>query len=85
METIKTAISLQKSLYKETDELAKQLKLSRSKIISLALEEYILLHRNRKLLEQLNEAYADQAPVEEVEILGGMRKQQKKLTEGEWS
>ena len=39
MACVKTAISIQESLFKEAEELARKLQVSRSKLVSLALEE----------------------------------------------
>jgi len=60
MEHIKTAISIQKSLFEQAEELARQMKVPRSRIFVLALEEYIQRQQNRELLAQINAAYADE-------------------------
>jgi predicted transcriptional regulator len=57
--TVKTAISLDKRLFEAADDLAEALHISRSRLVALAIEEYVRRHRNLELLDQLNQAYAD--------------------------
>lgn len=59
MANIKTAISIDKPLFEEVDELAQELKTSRSRIFSLAAQEFIDRHKNQKLLQAINKAYED--------------------------
>jgi metal-responsive CopG/Arc/MetJ family transcriptional regulator len=57
--TIKTAISLQEPLFEQAEEVARELNVSRSRLFAIAVEEFLRRHRNQKLLEAINEAYAD--------------------------
>ena len=83
MTTIKTAISLQENLFTQMEELATRLDVSRSQIIALALEAFIERDYNQRLLEALNQAYAEQD--DDVEPRSqGRRLQHRKLVEGEW-
>jgi len=59
MANIKTAISIDKPLFEEVDELAQELKTSRSRIFSLAAQEFIDRRKNQKLLQAINKAYED--------------------------
>ncbi len=59
MPTIKTAISLQDSLFEQVEALARKLNVSRSQVVALALEEFVQHHQNRQLLDALNHAYSD--------------------------
>lgn len=59
MKKIKTAISVDDNLLEETAAIAQELDISRSRVVSLALEEYIRRYRNQQLLAQINEAYSD--------------------------
>ena len=59
MANIKTAISLQKSLFEQVDILAHEMKVSRSRLFVLALEDYVRRYQNRQLLEKINQAYQD--------------------------
>lgn len=55
MANIKTAISLQKALFDEVDALAREKKVSRSRLFVRALEDYLRREENRKLAKQLAE------------------------------
>jgi metal-responsive CopG/Arc/MetJ family transcriptional regulator len=79
MTNIKTAVSLQNHLFDQADEIAKEMKVSRSKLFALALEDYIQRYRNRQLLEQINRAYTDSPDLEEVERLVRMQRKQRQI------
>ncbi|NJN98974.1 MAG: hypothetical protein HC875_35210 [Anaerolineales bacterium] len=81
---IKTAISLQKSLFEQVEVLAHELKISRSRLFVLALEEFVHRHQNQQLLEQINLAYDDLPDSVEQEHLAKMRFQHRQIVEGEW-
>ena len=59
MSTIKTAVSIEESLFRRADELAGELQVSRSRLISIALERLIREYETKRLMEKLNEVYAD--------------------------
>jgi metal-responsive CopG/Arc/MetJ family transcriptional regulator len=61
LETVKTAISVNGALYEQAEALARELGVSRSRLYSLALEDYIRRRENRVLLERINAAYAEDA------------------------
>ena len=84
MATMKTAVSLEKSLFERVDAVANELALPRSRLFALAVEEYIRRYENQKLLEALNAASADGPDPEEQDQLRRMRYKQKSLLEGEW-
>ncbi len=65
--TVKTAISLHSSLLARIDEAAMELSMSRSRFLAKAAEELVRKLENRKLLAQINEAYADGPDPEERE------------------
>ncbi len=81
---IKTAISLQKSLFEQVELLAHELKISRSRLFVLALEEFVHRYQNQQLLEQINLAYDDLPDSVEQERLAKMRFQHRQIVEGEW-
>ena len=83
MAYVKTAVSLQDPLFNAMENLARSLKLSRSRLMALALEEYIRRHENQRLLASLNEAYADGPDPEEAASQRGMRRIQRRLVEAE--
>jgi metal-responsive CopG/Arc/MetJ family transcriptional regulator len=81
---IKTAISLQRSLFEQAETLAHELKISRSRLFVLALEEFVSRYQNQHLLEQINRAYDDLPDPSEQAHLTQMRLQQRRIIEDEW-
>ncbi len=84
MSIIKTAISLQKSLFEQADLMAREMKVSRSRLFVMALEDYIRRYQNQVLLEKINQAYQDSPDKVDKARLRGMKKQHRKVVEGEW-
>ena len=82
--TIKTAISIQKSLFEQAESLAQQLNISRSHLFGLAIETFIKNHQNQILLDEINQAYSDEPDPGEKIRLSKMRNQHRKLVENEW-
>jgi hypothetical protein len=76
MEHVKTAISLHKALFEQVEALAHDLHISRSRLFVLAVEE--------RLLERLNAAYADAPDLAEQALQRRMRRQHRRVVEGEW-
>jgi hypothetical protein len=84
MQTIKTAISIQKSLFKQADEFARKMKLSRSRLFALALEDYIHRQQNRELLSRINSAYGDEPEAGDNNLRRKVRRTHRRMVEGEW-
>lgn len=85
MANVKTAISLQESLFKQAEDVARDLKVSRSRLFVLALENFIRDYQDHKLFEQINRAYETAGPDEtEQQRLRQSAQQQRRLVEGEW-
>jgi len=84
MEYVKTAISVQKPLFEEAENLARQMKVPRSRLFVLALEEYIKRQQNRELLEKFNAAYADEPDPAELELREKSLKAYRATIEDEW-
>ncbi|MEW6718711.1 MAG: CopG family transcriptional regulator [Chloroflexota bacterium] len=82
--TIKTAISIQKSLFEQAESLAQQLNISRSHLFGLAIETFVKSHQNQMLLDEINQAYSDEPDPTETVRLSKMRNQHRKLVENEW-
>ena len=83
MPNVKTAISLPEALFVETDTTARRLGTSRSRIIVLALEDFLRRRKNQELLEQINTALADDA-AEDPRVLAAMRREQRQLADDTW-
>ena len=84
MQTVKTAISIQESLFEQAETLARQMKISRSRLFVLALEDYIRRQQDRELFAQINAAYADEPDAAEQTFRHKMRSTQRRTVEGEW-
>lgn len=84
MGNIKTAISLQKTLFEQVEAIAREMKISRSRFFVLAVEEFIQRYQNRQLLEKINDAYEDGADPSEQSRLQDMQRQHRRIVEGEW-
>jgi len=82
MPNIKTAISIEKPIFEQIDVLAKNLKISRSRLFVLAAQEFIQRHKNIELLQSLNEAY-DDLPESEP-IVSKMRSTHYKMVKEQW-
>jgi metal-responsive CopG/Arc/MetJ family transcriptional regulator len=59
MASVRVTITLDADLLSAADELARELGASRSRLFARALDEFIRRHRNRRIFDQLNAAYAD--------------------------
>ena len=84
MANVKTAISLQQSLFEQVDALAKEMQISRSRLFVLAVEAFIQRYQNRQLLAAINEAYDDLPDPEEKSLRPQMRQQHRQMVKGQW-
>ena len=84
MANVKTAISIQQSLFEQAEALARELRISRSRLFALAVEDFMQRYENQRLLERINDAYTDTTTPEEQALLHRMRRQQRQMVEGEW-
>ncbi len=82
--TVKTAISLEESLFQRVDALAHELAISRSQLFALAAHAFIERHDNQRLLEAINTAYDEIPDPQEQALLQRMRAQHRHLVEGQW-
>jgi metal-responsive CopG/Arc/MetJ family transcriptional regulator len=83
MPGVKTAISLDENLFEKVNEIANELHISRSKVFTLAMLDFLKKQENKKLFAQINKAYEDQPTEEESKIMKSMRKSQIKISEKE--
>lgn len=84
MTHIKTAISLPKALFDQADALARRLKISRSRLLGMALEEYLQRHTAKQLRERLDSAYGGEPDPGEQALRRRMRAVHRKIVEDEW-
>ena len=81
---VKTAISLDESLFKKVTGLARELKVSRSRLFAMALEEFLNDRENEALLASIDAAHGEAPSKEEQAYLDRMKKYHRKHLEGEW-
>jgi len=67
MSSVKTAISVEKSLFDHVNDVARALSIPRSHLFVLAVKEYLDRHESQWMLDRLNKAYSDGGDKEEVE------------------
>ena len=84
MQAIKTAISIEKDLFEQAEKMARSMKVSRSKLFVIALQDFIEHQKNKDLLTQINAAYADEPDAPEQTLRQKSRRQHRRTVEGEW-
>jgi metal-responsive CopG/Arc/MetJ family transcriptional regulator len=84
MESIKTAISIDKSLFAQANALARKMKISRSRLFVLALEDFIREQENRELLAKINAVYENEPDESEKTLRRKTRRSHRRLVEGQW-
>lgn len=84
MQAIKTAISIEKNLFDQAENIARSMKVSRSKLFVIALQDFIEHQKNKELLAQINAAYADESDETEQTLRRKSRRQHRRIVEGEW-
>lgn len=84
MASVKTAISIQESLFEQVEAAAQELEISRSRLFVLAAEAFLQRHENQKLLQAINAAYEDQPEAGEVALQRRQRAGHRRRLEGEW-
>lgn len=82
MPGVKTAISLDEKLFNRVNKLAKKMHVTRSRLFTLAVDDFLKKQENEYLLAQLNKAYAD-TDDEEMKISSSMKSKQRKIVEQE--
>jgi len=83
MPNIKTAISIEKPIFDQVNDLAKNLNISRSRLFVLAAQEFLQRHTNLELLQAINAAY-DDLPDLDTKIVEKMRPRHLKMIKNQW-
>ena len=84
MQAVKTAISIEKSLFDQAEALASTMNVSRSRLFVIALQDFIDHRKNKELLTQINEAYVDEPDATEQTLRSTSRRQHRRIVGGEW-
>ncbi len=84
MSSVKTAISVEKSLLDKIDATAKNLSLSRSKFFAKAADYYLHHIETQELIDKLNEVYGDGMDDREIKTLKAMKTVMQRHVEDAW-
>ncbi len=77
------AVSLEASLFDRVDALAREMKVPRSRVFALAVEEYLRRREVQSLLERINAAYGDGPDDEERAFIAASRRRLRRVAEEE--
>ncbi len=80
---VKTAISLNDSLFEKVESLTQELNMSRSRLFAIAVQEFIERHETRRMMAAINEAYDDFPDEEEQATLREMKEHHRKYMRDE--
>ena len=78
---MKTAISVDDGLLQEADRAARKIGVSRSRLVSLALTDYLRRRRQEEVIEQLNRVYAEEISGEDRRVVAGVKAKLRKVKE----
>jgi metal-responsive CopG/Arc/MetJ family transcriptional regulator len=81
MASVKTAISIDETLFRQAEAIAGAMQVSRSELYALALRDFLHRFETRKLMESLEEAYADPLDEEEQATLRQMWRLQQEVAD----
>ena len=84
MPHVKTAVSLPAHLFKKAEALARKLKVSRSRVMALALESFSRRAQARETLDALNAAHEEDPDTTEKLLAKAMRREARRRLESEW-
>lgn len=82
MTNVKTAVSIPEKVFDESNDLAERMAISRSRLVTLALQEFIQRHRDRRALEDLNLVLAGLE--DDDDDLGLLARAAERLRDVEW-
>lgn len=84
MQAIKTAISIEKNLFDQAENIARTMKVSRSKLFVIALRDFIEHQNNKEMLARINAAYSDEPDTTEQTLRRKSRQHHRRIVGGEW-
>ena len=82
--SVKTAISVNRDIFRQSERLARRLRVTRSRLYAMAMQEFLRRHENDELLARINAAYADGPDPEEKKWLDSALLQAARLAKGQW-
>jgi len=81
---MKTAISVEDRLMEEADQAARAMRVSRSRLVSLALRDYLDQRRREGMLERLNEIYGNKQAASDASLLPKMKAKFRQTVRERW-
>jgi len=84
MPSVKTAVSLPESVFRKVEALAEELRVSRSRLFLMAIEQFTERRGNQELFEAISRAYAKPPSREEERFLRAAKRYHQRRTEKEW-
>jgi predicted transcriptional regulator len=82
---VKKAISLDEDLFTRAEDIAHEMHVSRSRLIAIALEDFVRRQESKRLTEQFSAVYADDSQTEEEKAnMRSMRRRHREIVRGEW-
>jgi len=81
---MKTAISIDDLLLQEADKTARLMGLSRSRLFSLAVGDFLQRRRREQMLLRLNEVYSDGMEPAEKSLLKGIKAKVRRVVKQRW-
>lgn len=84
MQAVKTAISIEKNLFDQAENIARAMNVSRSRLFVIALQDFIEHRKNKEMLAQIDAAYSEEPDTSEQTLRRKARRQHHRLVEGEW-
>ena len=84
MANVKTAISLDQTLFSKVEKAASEMNVSRSKVFALAIEDFLRRQENQNLLARINASCDDTPDPEQEAWLRLAARSFRQLSEEEW-
>lgn len=81
---MKTAISIDDGLLEAADETARLMGLSRSRLFSLAVDDFLKRKRQEQMLLRLNQVYASGLDPSEKRLLKGIKVKVRRTVKERW-
>jgi metal-responsive CopG/Arc/MetJ family transcriptional regulator len=81
---MKTAISINDGLLREADETARLMRVSRSRLFALAVDEFLKRQRREEMLLRLNEVYANGVDPAEKRLVARIKNKLRPTVKERW-
>jgi metal-responsive CopG/Arc/MetJ family transcriptional regulator len=81
---MKTAISIDDEILREADETARRMGLSRSRLFTLAVGDFLRRRRREEMLLRLNEVYANQGDRAAKNLTDGVKAKVRRTVKEPW-